>query len=246
MFVRNRWVCLIAATLSLAIAATTVADDVFVKEGVVVKPLSKRKQRKLERKLTRRPGNEVVIEGSPTVIPSPDALAGTKARRSLRPLFPDRFGKRPDVVVSPSVITGPSTVVTSPRIKTAPGDPLVLPGSAELMPTPRGVRSPVVSTPRGTTTLPLEPDDEPALEAERPASVRILPPPADEIPAPVVSTPREPAAPAPMPMPSIPANPTPAPAPSVDPGPTPTPPLAPEAAPTAEPTLERPLAPKPA
>ena len=256
-----RWSYLVALSLVCAVITTAVADDVFVQQGVVVKPLSKRKQRRLEKKVLRRPGNEVVIEGTPTATPSPEALAGMKSRRSLRPLFGDRFARRNDVIVGPSVVTTPATVVSSsstivstPTTRVAPGDPQVIPGSVEVMPSPRGVRPPVVSIPRGNAP-PVEPLDEPEPTMERPASARILPLPADEIPPPVVSTPRGPAAPAPTSLPSTPPAPAPAPPPAptpaleptVDPGPLPTtPPPAPEPEPTLEPTLERPVTPKPA
>ena len=250
MFRKVRWSSLVASTLACIVASTTLADDVFVQQGVVVKPLSKRKQRKLEKKMQRRSGSEVVVEGTPTATPSPDAIAGMKARRSFRPLFADRSPRRTDVVVAPAAGASSGVVVSNPRVVNAPGDPLVIPGSAEMMPTPRTTRPPIMSTPRGGA-LPLEPLEEPEAGSERPASARILPAPADEIPPPVVSIPRKPA---PMPPPTTPAPvpvpvPTPmpapeSPAPSVDPGATPPP--APEAVPTAEPALERPLDPKPA
>ncbi len=242
MFAPICWSSLIASILTLAVASSTLADDVFVKEGVVVKPLSKRKQRKLEKKLLKRPGNEVVIEGTPTAAPVPEVITRAKARRSLRPLFPDRFNRRNDVVVTPSVVTSPSSVVSIPRTVLAPGDPLVMPGSVDVTPSPRVVRPPVISTPKGPSR-PVDPTDEPEpepeLETERPASARILPPPADEIPPPVVSTPRKPStSPAPSPAPK-PASP--------DQGPsTGTPPAAPEPEPVVEPPLELPQAPKPA
>jgi len=238
MFAKFRWSTLIALALVLTVATAGMADDVFVKEGVVVKPLSKRKQRKLEKKLLKRPGNEVVIEGTPTTTPAPEVLAGAKARRSLRPLFPDRIGRKNEVIVTAPVVTTPGAIVSMPKTSIAPGDPLVMPGSVDMDTTPRVVRPPVISSPR-TQPRPTEPIDEPGLEMERPASARILPPPAEEIPAPVVSIPRKPATiPTPMPAPASPA-------PPVDPGPKPsTPPQSPE--PEIEPTLELPVAPKPA
>ena len=256
MFAPNRWTGLMAATLALTLAATTQADDTFVQQGVVVKPLPKWKQRQLEKKLLRNPGNKVVIEGAPTVTPSPEAIAGVKSRRSLRPIFGDRFGKRNDVVVTAprtvvaaprTVITGPATIVSPPRTVIAPGDPLVVPGSVEVTPGSRVVRPPVISTPRGQAQ-PVEPM-EPELEPERPATVRILPPPAEEIPAPVVSIPRRPSTPAPMSLPSptpVPSTPTPAPAVPADPGPPATPPAGPELELPVQPPLESPLEPKPA
>lgn len=253
MFAKFGWTQLIASALVLTVATSSLADDVLVKEGVVVKPLSKRKQRKLEKKLLKRPGNKVVIEGTPTASPAPEVFAGAKARRALRPLFPDRFGRRNDVVVGSPIITSPGFVVSTPRTVIAPGDPLVMPGSVEVDPSARGVRPPVVSTPRGQSR-PIDPTDEPDLEMERPGSARILPPPADEIPPPVVSIPRKPAT-SPTPMPSPIPSTSPAPAspargstvPSVDPGPSSsTPPPAPEPEPVVEPPLELPQAPKPA
>ena len=242
MFRSFRWSALIAGSLAASVAGATpasAADDVFVKEGVVVKPLSKAKQRRLERKLLRQPGNKVVIEGTPSALPSPEALAGMKTRSALRPRFGDLFGRRNEVIVGAPIVTrtgpivaGPSTVVGAPKVITAPGDPLVLPGSAEVTPPARATRPPVVSTPRAST-VPVEPEDELELPAERPATGRVLPPPADEIPPPVVSTPRPPAQPEPAPAPAPAADPTPAadPRPPLDPGPVTPPP----AGPTLEP-----------
>ena len=255
MFAYNHWTGVIAAALALTLASTTLADDTFVQQGVVVKPLPKWKQRQLEKKLLKNPGNKVVIEGAPTVKPSPEALAGLKSRRSFRPIFGDRFGKRNDVVVTAprtvvatprTVVTGPSTVVSTPKTVIAPGDSLVIPGSVEVAPGARVGRPPVISTPRGQAQ-PVEPMIEPELEPERPATVRVLPPPAEEIPAPVVSIPHKPSAPAPMPLPTqIPSDPAPAPAAPADPGPPSTPPAAPELELPAQPPLETPLEPKPA
>ncbi len=99
MFAKVRWSHLIASALVLAAATPAPADDTFVEQGVVVKPLPKWKQRQLERKLLRHPGNKVVIEGSPTVAPSAEAMAGVKSRRALaaalrRPPRPAQRGRR--------------------------------------------------------------------------------------------------------------------------------------------------------
>ncbi len=255
MFITNRWSHVLTAALTLGVASSTMADDVFVKEGVVVKPLSKWKQRRLEKKVLRNPGSQVVVEGSPTAVTTvPEATTGVKVRRSFRPLFSDRATRRSEVVGAPSVMTSrpaivstPATIVSSPRSTTiAPGDPLVIPGSVEVTPTPRVVRPPIVSVPRGTVT-PTEPGDESEYEVERPASVRVLPPPAEEIP-PVVSTPRNPtttpATPS-IPVLPMPAPPSEAPLPREDSSPLPaTPPAAPE--PAIEPTLELPAPARPA
>ena len=251
MFRRDRLPQMFAAALAVAVGSTALADDVFVQEGVVVKPLSKSKQRKLERKLLRQPGSKVVIEGKPTATPTPEAIAGVKTRRSFRPLFGDRFARRNDVIVGAPVITsiapagGSSKAsVTGPRSGAVASDPQVIPGSVDVTPSARPGRSPVISTPRGTA-LPVEPPDEPELELDRPASARILPPPADEIPPPVVSTPRSPLPqPAPAPLPTPPPAPAPASVPeaevkpALDPGPA--------APPSAGPPLEPPGEPRPA
>ena len=264
MFAAIRWSSLLASVLALGVATARAADDVFIKEGVIVKPLPKWKQRRMEKKLLRHSGNKVVIEGSPTA--DPDILAGARTRRAMRPRFGDLFNRRTDVIVTPSVVASPSVVVTTPstivtspspivsipRSSVAPGDPLVMPGSVEIESPAPIVRAPIISTPR-RTPLPVEPVDEPYLEADRPEAIPILPPPADEIP-PVVSTPRKASAspnPGPIlepspPSPTLePTPPSPTPAPSVDPGPTPpvTPPMV---EPILEPTLELPNAPRPA
>ena len=269
MFAANRWSSLLASILALGVAAAHAGDDVFVQEGVIVKPLPKWKQRKLEKKLLRHPGNQVVIEGGPST--APDVLAGARTRRAMRPLFGDLFNRRTDVVVAPPVVAAPSVVVTTPsttiaspsaivsvpRSSVAPGDPLVMPGSVEVESPAPIVRPPVISTPRRSpspSVLPVEPIDEPDLDDDRPGSLRVLPPPADEIPPPVVSTPRKASA-SPNPNPVLeptPPRPTleptpasPAPAMPIDPGPTPpvTPPVT---EPVVEPTLELPNAPRPA
>ena len=265
MFASIPWSSLLASVLALGLATAHAADDVFVKEGVIIKPLPKWKQRRMEKKLLRHPGNKVVIEGSPTADLTPDVLAGARTRRAMRPLFGDLFNRRNDFIVAPPVIaspsvvvttpstivTSPSTIVSIPRSSVAPGDPLVMPGSVEIESPAPIVRPPVISTPRRS---PIESTDEPELEADRPGSIRVLPPPADEIPPPVVSTPRKASAspnPGPILEPTPPSptlEPTPpntTPAPSVDPGPTPpvTPPVA---EPVVEPILELPAAPRPA
>lgn len=271
MFISSRWSHLVASALSLTVATASLADDVFVKEGVVVKPLPKWKQRQLERKLLRRPGSSVVVEGAPAAVVVPEPAGNVKVRRAFRPLFGDRLARRPEVVVGAPVVSSSSSVVTNssspaatpgvivstPRV-VAPGDPQVIPGSVEVTPTPRVVRPPVASTPREPSAT-IEPMGEPQLEPEQPAPGQILPVPADEIPPPVVSTPRQTSSstkptPQPVPVRPQPAAPTPdpvpapaAPAPSVDPGPAaPTPSSTPPPAPEPEPTLELPAVPRPA
>ena len=267
MFASIRWSTLLASVLALGAATAHAADDVFVKEGVVVKPLPKWKQRRIEKKLLRHPGNEVVIEGSPTADLNPDVLAGVRTRRAMRPLFGDMFNRRTDFIVPPSVVATPSVVVTTPsttvtspgtivsipRSSVAPGDPLVMPGSVEIESPAPIVRPPVISTPR-RLPAPVEPTHQPESEADRPGSIPVLPVPADEIPPPVVSTPRKASSspnPTPILGPALPGpdlEPTPTgpiPAPSVDPGPT-TPITPPVAQPADEPILELPAPARPA
>ena len=118
MFAKYRGSCLLATALglgsSLTGATAGAADDVFIERGVVVKPLPKWKQRHIEKKLLRHPGNQVVIEGRTAVTAGTEVLPETKTRRAFRPLFPNLFDRRNEVVVAPPVVTTPGTIVTTP------------------------------------------------------------------------------------------------------------------------------------
>ncbi len=91
MFAKNRTARL-AAILALVAGSSVAnaADDVIVQpDGTVVKPMPKWKQRKLERKIAKLSGGDVVVEGTPTVpVRTSGFFKSILPRRDVRTISP--------------------------------------------------------------------------------------------------------------------------------------------------------------
>ncbi len=196
MFAKNRSAPL-AAVLALVVGTSaTGADDVVVQpNGTVVKPMPKRKQRKLERKIQKLTGGDVVVEGTPVVPVRPN--------RFLKPIQPRREVRVVTPGPAPRIIEGPAPIVTNTPIPadstTSSSNRPIYSNSKPsisrtpiITETPVSIGTPIVSTPSapsGTVSAPVTGPDSsvnPAKGADPvPAPAEVIPPPVEVVPPPV-------------------------------------------------------------
>ncbi len=196
MFAQNRPARLAAVlTLLAGTAAAAQAEDVIVQpDGKVVRPMPKWKQRKLERKIQRLTGGEVVVEGTPTVPVRPSRfLRPIPPRREVRVVTP---GPAPRVIEGPAPILSNAPVVIDSATSTS-NRPIyvnqkpIVSATPIVTETPVTIGAPIVSTPSGRSGAVSAPVTGPDSSVNPARGSDPVPAPAEVVPPPV-----EPAEPA--------------------------------------------------